>query len=166
MATSTINILQNSEVYRGFRFTGENDIGPRLIVLLPNVLIRPSAAIGLIQDEWGNLEIEGEVMFDAVAGNFGTITHPDGAMVSPITDAYYVGTGTIEITSDGGTTYVDVGNCNQFEFTPNLKTLDHWTHRTGIRSKDKTVVIEKSASLKLSLDEFTAANLKLALLSS
>lgn len=80
-------------------------------------------------------------------------------------DNYYIGKGIVSFKKAGvGGAYVDMGNCPTFEFTPELETLDHFSSRAGVKSKDKTVVISKKGTLKLVLDEWTPENLAIALL--
>jgi len=56
---------------------------------------------------------------------------------------------------------VELGNCNQFEFEPQVTRLDHWEHMTGIRSKDFSPIVQQSARCRLRLDEFTVTNLQM-----
>lgn len=58
----------------------------------------------------------------------------------------------------------DLGNVPEFEFTPEIERLDHFSSRTGIRSKDKSVVLEKGGTLRIVMEELTADNLALALM--
>ncbi len=58
----------------------------------------------------------------------------------------------------------DVGNVTEFEFTPEIERLDHFSSRQGIKVKDKSVVLEKSGTLRIVMDELTADNLGLALM--
>lgn len=57
-----------------------------------------------------------------------------------------------------------LGNVPEFEFTPNVEKLDHFSSQTGVRTKDKSVVLEASGTLRIVMDELTANNLRLALL--
>jgi len=148
-------------------FTGTNDIGPKVVITLPLVQFGPSGALGFIQDEWGQIELEGDVLADPVTGSFGTLVHPDDAMVSPTTAAYYIGTGTITWQGEGDVTPRDVGNVNTFELTPAVERLDHWNHRVGgIRKKDFSPVVQQTMTVHLVMDEFTAPNLQMALLAT
>ena len=79
---------------------------------------------------------------------------------------YTVGKGIVSFKKEGAQTYADMGNCSEFEFTPEIEKLDHFSSREGVRSKDKTVVIQKSGTLRLVLDEWTPENLAIALLGS
>jgi hypothetical protein len=76
---------------------------------------------------------------------------------------YYIGKGIVSFRKTGGA-WVDMGNAPEFEFTPKADTLDHFSSREGIKSLDKSVVLSRSAEVRLVLEEFTMENLALALL--
>jgi len=86
------------------------------------------------------------------------------SQTSPNVDNYYIGKGKVSIKLPSDATYVDIGNVPEFEFQPNLDKLDHFSSRAGVRSKDKSVVREKAATVRMVMDEWTARNLQLALL--
>lgn len=111
----------------------------------------------------GQLHLTGEVLADDT-GIFGTVTHPDTTLVSPVTDAYYIGKGVVELQTADDITYRDIGNVPTFEFVPAVTTLPHYSSRHGVRVKDLEVIHEKAATLNLIMDEFTYDNLMLALL--
>lgn len=161
MAAGTFNILARSEIIGKVKFEGANDIGPNIIVELNKVMFRPANAIGLIQDEWGQMELTGVVLVDDT-GIFGTMTHPDTGLTSPLVDAYYIGKGIVSIQLEDDVAYRDLGNVPVFEFEPDITTLPHYSARYGVRSKDLEVVQEMSANLNLTLDEWTYENLMLA----
>lgn len=163
MAAGTFNIFAKSELIGEVVFTGANDIGPQLVVTFPKVMFRPENAVGLIQDQWGQLTVTGEVLVDDT-GIFGTVVHPDSAAVSPLVSQYYIGKGVITIKLEGESTARDIGNAPTFEFTPALTTLDHFSSRLGVRIKDLSVITEKSGTLNIVMDEFTYDNLMLTLL--
>lgn len=83
---------------------------------------------------------------------------------SPNTDNYYVGKGIVSIKLPTDPDYVDVGNVPEFEFTPNIERLDHFSSRTGVRSKDRSIVLEKGGTLRIIFEEWTSRNLALALM--
>lgn len=83
---------------------------------------------------------------------------------SPNVENYQVGKGIVSVKLPGDADYKDVGNVPTFEFNPAVTKLDHFSSRAGIRSKDLSVIQEKTATLKMVLEEFTARNLALALL--
>lgn len=160
----TINIGANPQIRGSLKFTGANLIGPQLVMTLTLVQFAPAAVWQAIGDEWGVIELEGEVLL--VSGSFGTLVHPDGTMISPTINAYYVGTGVLTFQPQGGATFLPLGNCNQFEFEPQITRLDHWEHMTGIRSKDYSPIVQQSARCRLRLDEHTARNLAMFALDS
>jgi len=161
MAAGTFNVLAKSEIIGKVQFVGGNDIGPQITMVLNKVMFRPANAIGLIQDEWGQMELTGTVLVDDT-GVFGTITHPDTAVVAPLVDNYYIGKGIVSIQLEDDIAYRDLGNVPVFEFEPDITTLAHYSARYGVRSKDLEVVQEMSANLNLTLDEFSYDNLLLA----
>lgn len=83
---------------------------------------------------------------------------------SPNVDNYFIGKGIVKFAVDGGTTYVDLGNCSEVEWTPTVDKLDHFSSRTGIRVKDLSVVREKSATVRVVMEELTPHNLGIALM--
>jgi len=83
---------------------------------------------------------------------------------SPDIRNYYVGKGIVSFKKDGEEEFRDLGNVPTFEFTPSISTLDHFSHRVGVKTKDRTVVLEKSGKIKLVMEEWTAQNLALALI--
>lgn len=86
------------------------------------------------------------------------------SLTSPNVDNYYVGKGIVYIKLPGDADYIDVGNVTGLEFTPTVDKLDHFSSRTGIKQKDKSVVLQLSAQLKVTMEEWTARNLALVLL--
>jgi hypothetical protein len=163
MAAGTFNIFQKSEIFGKVKFVGANAVGPQLTVELTNVMFRPAEAVGLIQDEWGQLQLTGEVLVDDT-GIFGTLTHPDTSAVSPLTSQYYIGKGIVSIQLEGEGAYRDIGNVPTFEFTPDITTLPHFSSRFGVKAKDLEVITEKNATVNITMDEFTYDNLMLVLL--
>lgn len=76
---------------------------------------------------------------------------------------YRIGKGIVYFKKTGGS-YVDMGNCPTFEFTPAIDKLEHNSSRHGVKSVDKTVVLSKKGTLKITLDEWNPENIALALL--
>tara|TARA_R110000782_G_scaffold30776_2_gene76355 strand:+ start:1098 stop:1598 length:501 start_codon:yes stop_codon:yes gene_type:complete len=76
---------------------------------------------------------------------------------------YYIGKGTLSWTPEGGVLR-DLGNVPEFELTPDLEKLAHFSSRAGIRKKDREVVISQSVALRLILEEWTIDNLQMALM--
>ena len=82
--------------------------------------------------------------------------------VSP--DNYIIGKGKVYFKPEGETDFRDLGNAPEVEFTPELEELEHNSSREGVRVRDRTVIIEKSAEIRLVLEEFTLENLALAMI--
>lgn len=165
----TFSLLKADQLQGKVKFVGGNAIGPQITMEFTNVMFRPAnVAHGLIQDQWGELQVTAEVLVDAT-GIFGTVTHPDTTLTSPLTSLYYIGKGIVSVQILLGITppdsaYRDIGNVPVFEFVPNITVLTHYTSRLGIRSKDLEVIHEKQATLNMHLDEWSYKNLQLAFL--
>ncbi len=56
-------------------------------------------------------------------------------------------------------TFRNLGNCPEFEFTPNIERLDHFSSMAGVKTKDKSVVMSKAGTLRIQMEELTADNL-------
>jgi hypothetical protein len=84
---------------------------------------------------------------------------------SPDVTNYYLGKGAVYVKL-AAEAWRHVGNVPEFEVTPEIEELEHFSSMSGTRTKDRTVVIEKSMTLRILMEEFTAANLALALLGS
>jgi hypothetical protein len=85
---------------------------------------------------------------------------------SPSTTLYTLGRGILQIGEWSGVTppaypggFEDVGNSPRFEVEVAEETLDHFSSRTGLRLKDKTVTLETSYTLSFDLDEVSIENL-------
>jgi hypothetical protein len=77
---------------------------------------------------------------------------------------YYIGKGSVFVKLPADVDYRHVGNVSEFEFTPAVEKLDHFSQMSGVRTKDRTVVLEKSATLRMVMEEWVAENLALAVL--
>lgn len=77
---------------------------------------------------------------------------------------YTIGKGVVSFKKDGDADYRDLGNVPEFEFTPEIENLEHFSSRQGVRTKDRTVVLSKSGSLRIVLEEWNVDNLALAFL--
>jgi hypothetical protein len=85
-------------------------------------------------------------------------------LLSPNVDNYQIGKGVFSFKQDGYADFRDLGNVDSGVLTPNLTTLDHFSSRLGVKSKDKVITLEKSAQFKISMDEITAHNIALMVL--
>jgi hypothetical protein len=75
---------------------------------------------------------------------------------------YTIGKGIVSFTPTGGTK-TDLGNVSKFSAQLNVTKLDHFSSRTGTKTKDRSVVLEKSIAISMTLDEWTEFNLGMAL---
>src|SRR6188472_2309339 len=166
MAAATLSIGTQAQQRGTLIYTGANDIGPNLVVTLTLVQFSPSGSINFIGDEYGILELTGEVL--ATDSSFGTVLHPDDTVTTPDERNYYLGTGVVTWTPEATVavptpTALDLGNCNAFEFTQEYELLDHWNRRGGTRYKDFRPVTQQAANVRIELDEWTAENLRIAM---
>jgi hypothetical protein len=70
----TIQIFSQPVIYGAVKFVGTNAIGPVWTVNFPLVKLSPNKALGLIQNTWGTIDLEGDVLFDPLQQGFGTAT--------------------------------------------------------------------------------------------
>ena len=82
---------------------------------------------------------------------------------SPNDDNYYSGKGIVYFSADG-MTWQDVGMTPTFEFNPQVGRLDHYSSRTGQRYKDKSIVTQRQATIRMVMEEWTADNLAMMML--
>lgn len=86
---------------------------------------------------------------------------------SPSTTLYTLGKGVLTIEAWSGQTppgaLVDVGDCSSFEVEVTEEILDHFSHRSGVRARDKRITIETGYTLTFVLDEKSIVNLKMFL---
>lgn len=78
---------------------------------------------------------------------------------------YYIGTGVVTWTPAGGAA-VDLGNCPKFEFDPKVTSIAHYSSRLGHKFKDDQRITVMEPEVMFTLDEWTQANLALALIGS
>ena len=77
---------------------------------------------------------------------------------SPNTDNYQIAKGIVSFSTNDGSTWRDIGNVSSLVWTPAITKLDHFSSRAGVKSKDKSVVTETGATLKMTMDEITPQN--------
>jgi len=64
--------LMDVPLLRGsVKLVGTNDIGNRFTWTFDNVLFKSDKPIGFIDDKWGTIDLDGEVLFDATNNRFG-----------------------------------------------------------------------------------------------
>jgi hypothetical protein len=79
----SIAIGGNTTITGALRFIGTNDIGPRHQLDFPDVLITPAAALNMLADDWGVIELSADVR-GAPDGTYG-LNYPniDTEIVTP-----------------------------------------------------------------------------------
>jgi hypothetical protein len=83
--------------------------------------------------------------------------------VTSSTDLLTVGKGIGVFKPLGGTTFIDLGNCPAIELSPQFQTLDHFSSRRGVKLRDKRIITEKLAELRIVMEEWAAQNLAILL---
>lgn len=77
---------------------------------------------------------------------------------------YYIGKGVVSIKLPGDEDYVDYGNCSSVTLLPKPTVLDHYSSRTGTKTKDFTAITQKDVTLSMAFDEMSARGFALALM--
>jgi len=67
-----IDIFADPVIYGSVQFIGANDVGPQWTTTFPLVSIKPSKAIAFIGNQYGTIDLMGDVLFDRLSGGFGT----------------------------------------------------------------------------------------------
>jgi hypothetical protein len=81
---------------------------------------------------------------------------------SPSPLNYYFGAGDVYFTPTGGTER-HVGNVPSLRLEPKIEKKEHFSSMTGTRTKDDQVIVSRSGTLTMTLDEITLENLQIAL---
>jgi hypothetical protein len=75
-----------------------------------------------------------------------------------------IGKGIVSFKPEGEADFVDLGNVPELEYEPSIERLDHFSSRTGIRTKDLSVVLERGGSIRIMMEEQTGFNLALLMM--
>lgn len=70
----TIDIFADPIIYGSVKFVGANDVGPVWTTIFPVVSLKPSKAVAFIGNQFGTIDLTGDVLFDPVTASFGTAT--------------------------------------------------------------------------------------------
>lgn len=89
---------------------------------------------------------------------------PEPTLNAPNIGNYRVGKGIVEFKPEGSPDWVHLGNVPELEVTPEIEELEHFSSMEGIRVKDYVIVLEKSMTIRIVMEEWTAQNLALVLL--
>src|SRR4051812_46867436 len=83
---------------------------------------------------------------------------------SPDTGNLLIGKGICIFQRDDESAFYHIGNVPAINITPKVTNLDHFDSQTGTKTKDLTIVIEKTMEIKMDMEEVTAKNLALLML--
>jgi hypothetical protein len=86
------------------------------------------------------------------------------SLIAPDADNYQVGKGIVSFKPEGATDFIDLGNVAELEYAPTVEKLDHFSSRAGTRTKDMSIVVTRSGTLRILMEELTAQNLSMLLL--
>jgi hypothetical protein len=73
---------------------------------------------------------------------------------------YRVGKGIVKFQQTDDTLR-DLGNCTEATLTPDVETLEHFSSRSGLKTKDKEIVLQVGGTVALTMEEFTPYNVAL-----
>jgi hypothetical protein len=71
-----INLMQRTAIEGHLKFVGAGDVGPKLEANLWKVSLNPTGEVPFITDNWGAIELEGEILSDAA----GHASNPYGTL--------------------------------------------------------------------------------------
>lgn len=91
---------------------------------------------------------------------------PEPTILAPNVGNYIVGKGKVSFKREGAASFVDLGNCPAFSIELSIDTLEHFSSRTGIKTKDYEIVLTRGGTAKITMEEWTAHNLALMLMGS
>lgn len=84
--------------------------------------------------------------------------------LAPSTENYVVGKGFLIFRPEGEADFFHLGNVPNFTFTPAVEKLDHFSSMAGTKEKDATIVLQKSGTVKITMEEFSKRNLGIMLM--
>lgn len=84
--------------------------------------------------------------------------------IAPDPENLQVGKGEVSFKPQDAADFIDLGNVPELEYEPTIEKLDHFSSRSGIKTKDKSVVIERGGTLRVLMEEITANNLAMLLM--
>jgi len=85
-------------------------------------------------------------------------------ITAPNVANYLIGKGVILLKPVGDSVFYPVGNVPTLEITPTVDKLDHFSSMEGTKTKDDTVVLTKSGTIRMVMEEITAKNIALLML--
>lgn len=86
------------------------------------------------------------------------------AYQSPDVRNLVVGKANVYFKREGDTERRHIGNVTAFGAEPTIETLEHYSSMAGVRTRDRVVTLTRSATLTMTLEEWTPENLAIAFL--
>ena len=86
------------------------------------------------------------------------------AYQSPDVRNLVVGKANVYFKREGDTERRHIGNVTAFGAEPTIETLEHFSSMAGVRTRDRVVTLTRSATLTMTLEEWTPENLAIAFL--
>ncbi len=84
--------------------------------------------------------------------------------VSPNTENYLYGKGSVLFKKSGESGYYHLGNCPAFSLNVELEKAEHYSSMAGTKEKDLSKILQKSVKSSITMEEFSAQNMNLVLL--
>lgn len=88
------------------------------------------------------------------------------SIAAPNPDNYVVGKGRVYFQPEGMPGDIldyAVGNVTEWELTPDVETLPHFSDMVGVRTKDKEVTLSRGYAARMIMEEWTPNNMRLML---
>jgi hypothetical protein len=79
---------------------------------------------------------------------------------------YTIGKGKLLFKQKGQNNFHDFGNCTDFKVTTAIDKKEHYSSRSGTKTKDKEVVIQQTATGSFTLDDLLNENLRIYLMAT
>jgi len=83
---------------------------------------------------------------------------------SPSTKNLLIGKGVCLLKPEGASSFYPVGNVPTLDLTPTVERLEHFSSMEGTKTKDEVIVLSKSGTIKMVMEEITANNIALLML--
>lgn len=83
---------------------------------------------------------------------------------APDTGNYLIGKGIVLLKPEGDDAYYMVGNVPELDITPDVETLEHFSSMGGTKEKDEVIVLTKSGTVRMVMEEMIAKNIALLML--
>jgi len=83
---------------------------------------------------------------------------------SPSTKNLLIGKGVCLLKPEGASSFYPVGNVPSLDITPTVEKLEHFSSMEGTKTKDEVIVLSKSGTIKMTMEEVTANNIALLML--